>query len=162
MKKGFTLIELLVVVLIIGILSAVALPQYTRAVNKSRMATLVPQLKSLLDAGEVYVLANSLSAGQGDIVIPLDSLDIELDDTSFDFKGGKECSFSLRLPASSATVGLVSMCSGSAGIFGITGTGVLFCAPSDTVCKEYGFTKVSSLTAGGDFASIVTGTVYTM
>lgn len=38
MKKGFSLIELLAAVLIIGILSSVALPQYRKAIERARSA----------------------------------------------------------------------------------------------------------------------------
>lgn len=58
MKRGFTLIELLVVVLIIGILASIALPQYQKAVEKSRAAEALILLKHLRQAGEVYILEN--------------------------------------------------------------------------------------------------------
>lgn len=73
MKKGFTLIELLVVVLIIGILSAVALPQYQRTVDKSRMAELFTMTRALKNAQEIYFMANDEYASrfdQLDITVP--------------------------------------------------------------------------------------------
>lgn len=84
-KGGFTLIELLVVVLIIGILAAIALPQYQKAVDRSRATQAVQLIHSLKQAAEIFVLEHP-----GKQVYPLnegssEKLDIDLTCDEYDY-----------------------------------------------------------------------------
>lgn len=71
-KSGFTLIELLVVVLIIGILASIAVPQYQKAVEKSRATQAITLLKSLRQAAVEYHMAS------GTFPLSFDELSIDL------------------------------------------------------------------------------------
>ncbi len=62
-KQAFTLIELLVVVLIVGILAAVALPQYQKAVKKSRATEVWATMGTLRKAAAVAMLTPEIITG---------------------------------------------------------------------------------------------------
>lgn len=83
-SNGFTLIELLVVVLIIGILSAIALPQYQFAVERSRAAEAAINVKALANACEMYYLANGDYPFKGPIATEeeLQALDVQVRDVN--------------------------------------------------------------------------------
>lgn len=75
-KQGFTLIELLVVVLIIGILTAIAFPQYKKSVARSEMAGVIQNFKDIRTAMERYYLEHNIWPND------INMLDIEIPSSS--------------------------------------------------------------------------------
>lgn len=135
-RGGFTLIELLVVVLIIGILAAVALPQYRVAVERARVGKALPVLRSILDARERSFLAN------GTYSTDLEELDIAMSYTS-------KQAYEQGLEYTGTPIGYFRLPEGSSCIYASLGTVVIDFCPQrkscyagtqvgDRVCASFG------------------------
>lgn len=96
-NSGFTLIELLVVVLIIGVLSAIALPQYTTAVEKSRAAEALTLMSATRDAVERYRFQKDAWPSANNFAV----LDVEIPQNGSDY-GGKNYKITM-MPLADAT-----------------------------------------------------------
>ncbi len=137
---GFTLIELLVVVLIIGILSAVALPQYQKTVLKSRTAEAWANLSALHKAATAYCLENP--TGSGNYNDLKNSLSVQVEDSNnFSYGGGINCNY-----APNVMLAATYNKGGKSFKLGIGEKGERFCAGNN--CSDLGFVKYGFFSNG--------------
>ncbi|HTL71458.1 MAG TPA: prepilin-type N-terminal cleavage/methylation domain-containing protein [Candidatus Eisenbacteria bacterium] len=62
-SKGFTLVEIMIVVAIIGLLAAIAVPNFVQARNSARSSTCINNLRLIDSAKEQYAIENNIASG---------------------------------------------------------------------------------------------------
>ena len=157
-NAGFTLIELLVVVLIIGILAAVAVPQYEKAVKKARAAKLLPWIQSLQQAQQLYYLNNGKYATCfNDLEIDLQNFTVQNENNGCAtrmFMGEGTNKITMQIFRGG---GLMGVFMGNFMNSGFGGYGVDLQKNSSLSCAEYACHAVES----GSFCKKVLGTAAT-
>lgn len=71
-KKGFTLIEVMIVIVIIAIITAILMPHYDQAIEKTKVSEALLVTRAIADANRMYNLKN------GDYTDDMDNLDIQI------------------------------------------------------------------------------------
>lgn len=150
-RKGFSLVEILVVVLIVGILGAVALPQYQAAVIKSKLSTLMPMVRAIASAEERHYLAI------GEYAANVSDLDVNFP-SNFTCSGTycrdrKDWSMAYQLYETSGAMRVI----GFVALNGSRGSQVInyvyHVCPTKEICKgilsSYGSIKYFEVTASG-------------
>lgn len=162
--KGFTLLELLVVVLIIGVLAAIALPQYKIAVEKSKSSQALSLIQSIDESIRSYNLSTGhypTSFDQLDITIP-ESFNIDepfISNGATYGKSNKDWNISVERYNDESYVGLYIMritgkYKGAGFIVRYPGTGKLFCIERKQVAN---FLFDSNLPAGSYCEKVMQG-----
>ena len=162
-NAGFTLIELLVVVLITGILASVAVPQYEKAVKKARLTKVIPLVKTLANAEEVFYMSNGYYTGN------VSELDVDMP-AGGTLAGGSTDDGYLRFPDGTVIdllSGIGHQAGGGSSLYVIARLqvglwyvqflensaypNVRLCGGDDTVCKSMGGTEtVHKFTFSGE------------
>lgn len=62
-RQGFTLVEIMIVVAIIGLLAAIAVPNFVQARNSARSNTCINNLRLIDSAKEQYAIENNIANG---------------------------------------------------------------------------------------------------
>jgi len=121
LQKGFTLIELMIVVAIIGILSAVALPQFLGARNAAQAGAAIGEAVGLAKECATFV------ASQGIGAVPTITANTNIASGSCSTSGG---TITTKTFGSTAFKCVGSDLTGTVAILTIGGTGSLSCATS--------------------------------
>jgi prepilin-type N-terminal cleavage/methylation domain-containing protein len=142
--KGFTLIELLVVVLIIATLSAIALPQYTKALDRSRAARYVPNLAAIVHAAKACQDENP----DGRLCTSMSEIDVRVPSCE-PLPDFASCSYNLKTITIGSNKHSLAYVEFSNNLrFALDDMGHKMCIGSESECDKYGFYSLASYNTG--------------